>query len=587
MSILIDRIRIAGFRGIKNLEVSFSRITVLIGANNSGKTSVLKAMQLALGDYSRYITEEDFYIGADGKRAIEIIVDVRIVSVDSNGIRTQNFNEDWTEELGDKIQSEANNNQFVGFRTVVKPDPVKGGFDTSRTTLQKWPDFITWQTDKIKETKVNTRLLSIPVISIEAQRDIHQELRDKSSFIGKVLSSVEYSSGDVTALEELIQEVNETAVNKSIQLQNLKTHLENLNQSFQGAGNAEITPFPKKIRDLSKYFSVQFGENSSNAFSMEYHGMGTRSWASMLTVKAFTDLMIAKHQKEAMPYSPIITAEEPEAHLHPNAQKTLYHQLAETQGQVIISTHSPYLTAMADVTQIRSLRNESIGIVSKILQYQISDEERKIIAREIASKRGEILFSRALILCEGITEEQLIPAMFEMYLGKSLNSLGISCISVGGKNYPPFVKLACSFGIPTFIVSDNDGSTKREIEAQLRRLKKETGIQLGANIFGISYLGNGNDLEAELLQTGIKDEIILALALAETNGTKNLRYKEAKLKELNTLLEEEILTRMRDSKSSYSGFLADVLRENPNKKNLNEMLPSAVIEAFDTVKGWF
>jgi putative ATP-dependent endonuclease of OLD family len=34
MNILIDTIRIAGFRGIKNLEVSLPRVTVLIGTNS-------------------------------------------------------------------------------------------------------------------------------------------------------------------------------------------------------------------------------------------------------------------------------------------------------------------------------------------------------------------------------------------------------------------------------------------------------------------------------------------------------------------------------------------------------------------------
>lgn len=59
MNILIDTIRVAGFRGIKNLEVSLPRITVLIGANNSGKTSLIKALQLAIGDYARFLSEED------------------------------------------------------------------------------------------------------------------------------------------------------------------------------------------------------------------------------------------------------------------------------------------------------------------------------------------------------------------------------------------------------------------------------------------------------------------------------------------------------------------------------------------------
>ena len=60
--ILVDALRISGFRGIQNLEITFAPMTVLIGPNNSGKTTVLKALGLALGDYGRYVTEEDLYI---------------------------------------------------------------------------------------------------------------------------------------------------------------------------------------------------------------------------------------------------------------------------------------------------------------------------------------------------------------------------------------------------------------------------------------------------------------------------------------------------------------------------------------------
>lgn len=587
MNILIDTIRIAGFRGIKNLEMSLPRVTVLIGTNNSGKTSLLKAMQLALGDYSRYLSEEDFHIGADDKRIPEILVDIRIVPVDSNGIRTKIFDDEWATEFGDRIKAETNGHQFVAIRTRAAPNTIKGAFDSIRFTLEKWPDMKTWQTEKIKETKMANRFESMPFISIEAQRDIHQELKERSSFIGKVLSNIEYNPAEIAVLESLIKDVNDEAVDKSTVLTILKTHLEQLNESVQGTGSAEITPFPKKIRDLSKHFSLHFGDSSSGVFSMEYHGMGTRSWASMLTVKAFTDLMAAKHKKEAEPFFPILAAEEPEAHLHPNAQKTLYRQLAESKGQVIVSTHSPYLATMADVIHLRSLRKDSTGIVAKKLSYNISEEDKKILKREITIKRGEILFSRALILSEGITEEQVLPAMFEAYTGKSLYNIGISCISVGGKNYSPFVKLACSLGIPTFIVSDNDGTTKKDIEAQLHNLKKDTGMALGSDIFGVSYLSSNNDFEAELLlQIKLRDEIISALVSYETNGTENARYRDAKLKEITALLDKDILLKMQGAKASYAGFLADVLRENPNNRTADALLPSAVIDAFDAVKGW-
>jgi len=458
-------------------------------------------MQLALGDYSRYLSEEDFHIDADEQRAQKILIDIRIVSVDEKGERKQSFDEEWVIEFEDKIRAEANGNQYLAFRTECKTDSIKGGFETLRYTLEKWPDKTTWQTDKQKLNKLNSRFLSIPFISIEAQRDIHQELKEKSSFVGKVLASVEYNSSDIKELESIIKKVNEEAVKKSNELQGLKTHLETLNQSFQGSGTAEITPFPKKIRDLSKNFSIHFGETSGNSFSMEYHGMGTRSWASMLTVKAFADLMVAKHAKEVKPFFPIIATEEPEAHLHPNAQKTIYHQLAQTKGQVIMSTHSPYLAAMAAQSELRYLKKISTGIVAQRLNIN-DDEDRRRIQREVIHSRGEILFSRALVLCEGETEEQALPLLFNKYFGNASFVLGVSFIGVGGsgKKYQPFLTFARDFSIPVFVFSDGEEKATKELKKIYCKVFGETDISKSPHI----TILDGTDFEGYLISSGYK-----------------------------------------------------------------------------------
>ena len=44
MSILIKTVRIAGFRGLENIEVELEQTTILTGMNNTGKTSFLKAL---------------------------------------------------------------------------------------------------------------------------------------------------------------------------------------------------------------------------------------------------------------------------------------------------------------------------------------------------------------------------------------------------------------------------------------------------------------------------------------------------------------------------------------------------------------
>lgn len=563
-TIQIDCVRIAGFRGIQNIEMTLSRITVLIGPNNSGKTSILKALQLALGNYSQYISEEDFFITKEDNRTQEIIVDVRLVSV-NNGKRISNFDDKWISHFSDKIQKDENGYDFVAIRTTLKSDEIKGGFECSRYIMQRWPHFNTWQNEKMREKdKMRHRMTqNVLFISVEAQRDIYHELRDKASFAGRILSDIKYSKTDMDKIEQQIQEINQEAVKKSQILDNFKDHLKELSQSFQGKGDVEISPFPKKIRDLTKHFSIHFGEKDTGIFSMEYHGMGTRSWASMLTVKAFIELLADKYEKESEAFLPIFATEEPEAHLHPNAQKTLYHQIAKSRGQVIVSTHSPYFIAPANISDIRSLIKTDAGISIKNPSKNFNLAEIKKINRKVISIRGDILFARAWILCEGITEEQIIPAMFEILEKKSLSNFGICCVGINGKHYSVFLKLAHNMGIPAYIISDNDSSTKQEVTAQIEAFK----IQTKEAFNDIFFLTDGNNFEKELLNTlSLKEEIIETLVYLETDGSNNENYVKEKKKEISKLNLEQILNKMEKSKAAYSGFLSDIIRENPRKK---------------------
>lgn len=91
MNILVDGLRISGFRGIEDIELSLSRTTLFIGINNSGKTSIIRALQLALGDYSRYLTDDDFHIAHNDTRCEEIIVDVHIVPSCTESKRSKNL----------------------------------------------------------------------------------------------------------------------------------------------------------------------------------------------------------------------------------------------------------------------------------------------------------------------------------------------------------------------------------------------------------------------------------------------------------------------------------------------------------------
>jgi putative ATP-dependent endonuclease of OLD family len=441
---------------------------------------------------------------------------LRIIPIDKEEKRKDSFSKEWQAEFGDKIQAEADGKQYVVIRTRVKENIAKGIFESFHYSLASWPDRKNWSIQKVKENKLSGKIQGLPFFGIEAKRDLHHELRDKSSFAGKILSTIEYESMDIVELEKKINSINIDAVEKSLELSSLKSHLEKLNKSFGGAGNTEITPFPKKIRDLSKNFTVHFGEDEKNTFSMEYHGMGTRSWASMLTVKAFIELTAKRHKKEVEPFFPLLAAEEPEAHLHPNAQKTLYKQLVDTQGQIILSTHSPYLAAMADPMHLRALKKELTGCKSFQLSVFNKEELRKL-TREVIHSRGDILFSKAIILCEGETEEQALPMLFEKLFSNCAHELDVSFVGVGGNgsHYKPFLTMARDFSIPIFVFSDGE----TQIQANLKKVWKQVFPKDDDtnNNPHITILDD-TDFEGYLLKNGFSDILEKAIEKVEKNG---------------------------------------------------------------------
>lgn len=554
MNIQIDTVRISGFRGICNIEVTLPRVTVLLGQNNAGKTSIIKALQLALGDYSRYLADEDFHIGEDEKRQETITVDLRFIAVDSDA-RAREFSENWQQAFGDKIQSEPDGKQFVAIRTTAKPDRVKGGYIVERFHLDEWPELSGWQDFRVgSKNRLGKRLESVPFISIDAQRDIHNELKEKSSFVGRVLSSVEYDEKDVAELERLVAEVNKEAIEKSEPLKRLKTHLDNMNQSFEGSGQTELTPFPKKIRDLSKRFSVNFGETDKSSFSMEYHGMGTRSWASMLTVKAFTELLAKNHEEEAEPFFPVMAAEEPEAHLHPNAQRTLYRQLVDVPGQVIISTHSPYIAGLAELHEIRSLSKRKNSVQVYQLRDEFEDDDLRRLKREVVHSRGELLFSKAIVLSEGETEEQALPELFGAYAGRHPFSLGINFVGVNGSGakYRPFLILAKDLNIPVFIFSDGESKTIKDLKKNYEKVFGVTDIEKANNI----TILDGTDFEGYLLSQGLRD--LIEKTINEVEGEDTIdKWIEKK----DGMLLKRIKTDKPNCQTCNQHIFEDVLRD--------------------------
>ncbi len=416
MSILLKAVRITGFRGLENIEVELEQTTILTGINNTGKTSFLKALQLALGN-RQFVSQDDFFIQGSSVSK-KIIIDLLIVPINDNGKVSDNFSEDWEILFTtDRIRNDDTGNSFVPLRTIITFDSIKNSHRTQQFILKNWPEFkyddvaqnYTDWFDIDNGNKTGFHFDEIPFFYMDAQRDILEDIKLRSSYLGNMLSKVEYSDEAIKEIEGQIESLNEKAVNSSDILSNIRTTLKELDTAMDTRSEGiEITPFTKKIRDLNKGLTIYYAD-SQDSFSMEYHGMGTRSWSSLLTLKAFISLLSINAEKVNSVFFPILAVEEPEAHLHPNAQKKLYGQIDAISGQKIISTHSPYIAASAELGQIRNFYKGETVTCGKIDIGSLTDEDIRKINRQVINTRGEIFFSKMIVFFEGETEEQALP----------------------------------------------------------------------------------------------------------------------------------------------------------------------------------
>ena len=601
MRIRLQTVRIKGFRGFRNIEVDFENTTVLVGTNNAGKTTLLKALQLSLTN-SHFISNDDFFY-CDEHIDDAIIVDVLFVPLDEDGNITNEFNEVWNDVFkAERIGISADGKQIMAFRTIIKEN--NKSFRKQQFYIDQWEEFvkeeINWYVNEY-DKELSFYFDEIPFFYLEANRDILEDIKSKSSYLGRILSSLEFSLENKRKIEALISELNSTTIGSSDILTELETTLRELDTAMDNTNNnVQLTPFTKKVRDLNKGIRINYSE-----FSMDYHGMGTRSWSSLLVLKSFLNLNHKIYEDNGKPYYPILAIEEPESHLHPNAQKKLYSQINEIVGQKIISTHSNYIAANANLSEIRSLiKKESNITIGKLLVDNIDDEENRKIRRQVINTRGELFFSKVVILCEGETEEQSLPLLIEKQLNLDMVSIGINIIGInGGGNYFPFIYFCESLGIKWFILSDGENPILEKIKKDMIKLNqlevRPEDYEFPDNII---HFENQENFERHLINNGFKEEIedtlkeiygddIDAIILRKHGSVLKRQPTRDKCSECNQFIFEDILRvyntdegkleayneLLSDKKTIYPSILSQKIFES------EKPIPPKLIELFSKI----
>jgi putative ATP-dependent endonuclease of OLD family len=353
----ITAVRIFNFRCLRAAEVFLGPMTLLIGENNAGKTSFLESLHAAIGSGVRQFSEDDIWTALEESHPPKdrsIIVDLLIRPVDDKGKLADIFagGSPWLELWGNGIIQDDDEKDIVAIRAKYSWSAVKGEYVAERRFLKNWSAGLaeaekTPYLEKVLPLTA-TQLNPISMFLLDAKRDGAEDIRTRGSVWQKLVSEPGLKDEDIKKIERNLSDINEIFVTQSTVLTHVQTHLRGVSDVVNCEKNGvTITPVARRLRDLHKGMDVLLSTAGASSFPLSRQGMGTRSLASVLLFRAYMSWKMSQRKLDVL--HPFLAIEEPETHLYPHAQRALYGQIESIPGQRIVSTHSPYICAQADI----------------------------------------------------------------------------------------------------------------------------------------------------------------------------------------------------------------------------------------------
>jgi len=455
---MLTRLQVRNFRCLEYIDVPLGPLTAFVGPNGSGKTTMLRAIDLVVGDVwpslRSFRIPQDFN-GFDTTKHIEIVVefDPPYVHRDTHSAehtvkalrltcKPYKKSGKWG-EAGDLHVDLEPLNEKGEVPTVAVGQPRKG------TKTQFSP------------LRVGTELRDhARVLFVDHRRSLPQHWPSvRGSILGRLFEKArkEFNAqGEFKAKYEQAMDTLRTQRVREIE----RTVAETAKRMLGFLG-----------RRATSSIEIAFGfadpANPFNSLRLAYRESGLTVPGDELGLGIQSAMVVGIFEafRQLGGGFGTIVIEEPEMYLHPQAQRYFYRLLCEIADkdrcQVIYSTHSPIF---ADVNRFETLslvrRSEGKTTVSFVSEKDAEPlteaRERFKLGNRFDATRNEVVFARKALLTEGYGD-RIAALLIAEKLALDLDAEGVVIVDCGGKAGIELVLLVCrALGVPFVVVHDED-----------------------------------------------------------------------------------------------------------------------------------
>lgn len=519
------RIDISHFRGIKAATFLLPRHAVLIGDNNTGKTSILEALDLALGPdrLNRFppIDEHDFFqgkylaevpdpeaetdqdqiaggqAGEPAEAAVEIAETADAVPTEAPRIEVEvaiaDLSEDQKARFGDYVEFwDAEADKFYDDPNPEGVDPVHIT-EALRVTFHGWYDA---DEDDFQGKTYFTRSLNeagTPVEFRKKDKQICGFLYLRSLRTGSRALSLERGSllDIILRLKEVRPQMWVDTIDKLAGFTvaaepalGISGILESINAALKKYVPKEWGVEPHlKVSNLTREHLrkviTAFIATGEGDHAAPFYRQGTGT-INMLVLAMLSQIAADKQNV-------IFAMEEPETAIPPYAQKRIVHEIRSLASQAIFTSHSPYVLEEFALNETVVLGRNASGELSRQSITLPANLKLKAYRQDFRTRFCEGLLSRRVLIAEGETETTAFPVVCRRLAElnptgyKSLEALGICTLNAGSDSkIAGMAKLFADLGKSTFALCDKqDAADEAAIEAEvdLLLMHEKKGIE--------------------------------------------------------------------------------------------------------------